>query len=139
MTGTAAILLDTGVFTSVLKAGSDVAEVYADDIGGMKIVISFQTEAEARYGALVARWGLQRMRALEDRLERAVVVPPQAELSKEWSQLRYECHTLGHAFHHKHHAADLWIAATARWADLPLVTHDSAFRGLPGVELICRA
>lgn len=138
MTGSEAVVLDTGVFTAVLKAGSDIATEYANEIVGKRIVI-FQTEAEARYGALAAGWGKRRVRELEDRLERAVVVPPQADLAKECAQLRFECRSIGHAFQDRHQAADLWVAATARWTELDLVTHDGAFTGLPGVNVICRA
>jgi predicted nucleic acid-binding protein len=42
----------------------------------------------------------------------------------------------GHPLGQKHHEADRWIAATARWLDVALVAHDAVFRDSPGVTVI---
>ena len=111
--------------------------LYAQDLAGRKLLISFQTAAEVRYGALWRRWGQPRLEFMERHLATAVEVPPHAELTNEWAMLRYECRLAGHAFQNKHHTADLWIAATARLFNLPLITHDSGFQGVPGLDIVC--
>ena len=138
--GADVVVVDTNVFSAALKASSSgLIELYAPDLDGKKLVISFQTAAEMRYGAARDNWGPSRREALDRRLKMAVTVPPSDELVREWAELRSECHKRGHGFHDRRHAADLWIAATARLAGVPIVTHDRGFRGLPGLEVICRA
>ncbi len=48
--------------------------------------------------------------------------------------LRAECSRTGHALAQPEHSADLWIAATAVYLDLPLVTDDGIFAGVPGLR-----
>lgn len=133
------VLVDTGVFSAALSPGSaNLIEKYGEDLADRKLLISFQTAAEIRYGALVRRWGPRRIQDLEEHLARATEVPPHAALTREWAIVRNECRQEGHAFQAKVHSADLWVAATAIVLELPLVTHDSGFRGVPRLDLICR-
>ncbi len=126
------------MYSASLKATpSDVALLYDSDLRDKKPVISFQTAAEIRYGALKDRWGHRRLESLERRLSAAVTIPPHSDLTTEWAVLRNDCRKAGHAFHDKRHAADLWIAATARLIGVPLITHDSGFRDVPGLDVIC--
>jgi hypothetical protein len=134
------IVVDTGVFSDGLSPSrDDLGVVYAKDLHGKRMLISFQTAAEVRYGGLKRGWGQRRLSLMEHRLSSAVEVPPHTELTIEWATLRNDCRTAGHAFQDRRHTADLWIAATARLIDAPLITHDSAFRGLPGLTVICHA
>jgi len=50
--------------------------------------------------------------------------------------VRQESTASGHPLGQKHHDADRWIAATARWLRLPLITHDDLFQHTPGVSII---
>jgi predicted nucleic acid-binding protein len=137
---THSVVVDTGVFGAAL--GSDprkLRSLYAGDLAGARLVISFQTVAELRYGAINATWGSAKVSEMERQIARAAIVPPHDELAHEWARLRAECRTAGHGLAHKPHRADLWIAATARLADLPLVTHDTVFVGTPGLDVICHA
>jgi predicted nucleic acid-binding protein len=108
-------------------------------LAGARLIISFQTVAELRYGALNANWGLTKVSEMESQIKRAAIVPPHDDLAHEWARLRVECRAAGHGLADAPHRADLWIAATARLADVPLVTHDALFRGTPGLEVICHA
>ncbi len=134
------VVVDTGVFSAAL--GSDkggLATLYAADLQGKKLAISFQTEAEVRFGALAAGWGSKRLDALEDRLAMAVAVPAHAALTATYAELRNECRKTGHALQAGRHTADLWIASTALTLSAPLVTHDKVFIGVPALKVICRA
>lgn len=69
----------------------------------------------------------------------ALTVPPHDALAHEWAKIRDECRRTEHPYHHKSQSADLWIAATARLVGVLLITHDTGFVGVPGLEVICRA
>jgi len=126
------------VFSDTLSPSREGVGVrYANDLVGRTLLISFQTAAEVRYGALWRRWGEQRMEAMERHLAVVTEVPPHAALTHEWAVLRNQCRRSGHALHNKVHTGDLWIAATATLLGLPLVTHDGGFRGVPGLNVIC--
>jgi hypothetical protein len=51
--------------------------------------------------------------------------------------MRHEYTITGHPLGQKHHEADRWIAATARWLGVPLIAHDAVFGGAPGVTVVC--
>jgi predicted nucleic acid-binding protein len=55
------ILLDTNVFTARLRERSPLANLYAKDLFGQRLLVTPQTLAEARYGALKANWGPVRL------------------------------------------------------------------------------
>ena len=138
-TSSGIVVVDTGVFSASLSPRRDhVEELYADDLAGKRLLISFQTSAEIRYGALKARWQTKRLELMEQRLQSALEIPPHADLTRAWAELRNECRRAGHAFHDRTHTADLWTAATAKVANAPLVTHDAGFREIPGIDIICR-
>jgi predicted nucleic acid-binding protein len=42
----------------------------------------------------------------------------------------------GHGLRQKQHEADRWIAATALWLQVPLVSHDSIFAKVKDLELL---
>lgn len=132
------VVVDTSVFAANLQeASSDLVKLYELDTKRKVLLISFQTAAEIRYGAVNASWGRRRIAEMEQRLAVAVTVPQADSLVREWANLRAECRRAGHSFHEKVHVADLWIAATATLLDLRLITHDSGFRGVPGLDVIC--
>jgi hypothetical protein len=51
------IVIDTDVFSADLVPGASLADRYAPVIAGRPALISFQTAAELRYGALRRGWG----------------------------------------------------------------------------------
>lgn len=132
------VVVDTGLFSdALLPSREHVVDAYERDLAGRKLVISFQTVAEVRYGAKWRGWGGIRLHAMEQHFAAAIEVPSHAALISEWASLRNACRRSGHAFHDKVHTDDLWIAATATLLDLPLVTHDGGFRGVPGLDVTC--
>jgi len=130
-----AVVVDTNVFTAPLRKGRPLEARYARHTVGRQIAVAPQTVAEARYGALIARWGPRRLGELE-RLTRGVrLLPVDEETIEQVAQLRNHCRVIGHALHQRLHNADLWIAAAAvRWS-IPLVAHDAVFVGCPGLDL----
>src|SRR5438034_528567 len=82
-------------------------------------ILSFQTVAEMREGALNARWGERRVRELEDFLRDYVVAPVTAETVNQWARIRSEGRRNGRQLA----VADAWIAATAAVLNAPLLAH----------------
>lgn len=119
------IVIDTDVFT----------QLYAPIVTGRPALISFQTAAELRYGALRRNWGAARMLKLATKIQRVQVVHSGPELVVVCAQLRATCEAEGHALAQHAHNADRWIAATAIRVGVPLVSNDQNFRGVPGLEL----
>ena len=131
------VVVDTTVFGAELTPSTKhLAERYRQVLSGKLVIISFQTAAEIRYGALRGGWGRRRLERVDGLLREATTVFPNEELVNEYVRLRHQCAQVGHALGQKHHEADRWIAATARWLGVPLVAHDAVFRQAPGLELV---
>ena len=123
------------MFGADLIPGSRLAELYEPIIVGRPAFISFQTAAELRYGALLRGWGAARMLKLESKVEFAEIVHTGPELVLTYAQLRVDCQRIGHALSQREHDADRWIAETSVRLGVPLVSNDSDFRDLPGLQL----
>ncbi|MBS1847187.1 MAG: PIN domain-containing protein [Actinobacteria bacterium] len=131
------IVVDTGVFSAGLasKPRADLAPLAARMVGH-QIVLAVQTVAELRYGALVVGWGPQRLKRLESSIAGVDVVPVDAGLVDRVARLRFACREVGHPLHDRSHANDLWIAATAVHLEVPLLSADGVFGGVPGLTLL---
>jgi predicted nucleic acid-binding protein len=129
------IVIDTDVFGADLVPESRLAALYEPVIVGRPAFISFQTAAELRFGALLRGWGAARMLKLQAKLEVAEIVHSGPALVLVYAQLRVDCPRIGHALTQREHDADRWIAATAVRLGIPLVSNDSIFRDVPGLEL----
>jgi predicted nucleic acid-binding protein len=132
-----AIVVDTGVFgADLLRTQAPLVMSYLPFLAGRPALISFMTAVELRYGARRAGWGVPRLRRLEERIATAEIVWPGPDLAAAYVDLRLACVAQGHALGERIHEADRWIAATAVWLGVPLVTHDGVFRNAPGLRLL---
>ena len=132
----AVVVVDTNVFgADLVRQGAPLATLYRPLLEGRSFVLSFQTVAELRFGALRQGWGTRRLDRLDERVARAHVVWVGPELLDEYVHLRVRCEQGGHALAQSHHDADRWIAATAIRLGIPLVSHDSVFTAAPGLTL----
>jgi predicted nucleic acid-binding protein len=128
------VVVDTNVLSSRLVDGK-LAEIYRPLLS-QDLVASFMTDAEIRWGARKRAWGPARLGRLENHLANVTVVWPEARLSRAYVDVRDRCAQMGHALGTgRAHEADRWIAATALWLRVPLVTHDSLFAGVPGLDV----
>jgi predicted nucleic acid-binding protein len=131
------VVVDTGVFGARLTpAGHELAFQYRPLLAGRPAVLSYATVAELRFGATLAGWGTRRIRRLDDELAQVPTVWPGPSLTAAYVDLRVWCSRSGHGLAHKDHEADRWIAATARWLDVPLVAHDAIFKDVDGLQLL---
>lgn len=126
------ILLDTDVASFFLKA-HPFARDYFPLVEGKIAALSFMTVAELYQWAEIRLWGPVRRAALEQHLkQRYLKLESRDELSKEWARVRAEGKAAGQPIA----VQDAWIAATARYYAVPLVTHNQKhFENVEGLEL----
>lgn len=115
---------------------ADLLNRYERYLRGVSPVISFATVAELRYGALKAKWGPGRVQPMEDWIHKAAVVLPDNDLVDVCANLRNECEKRGHGLKDQKHDSDRWIAATAIRYNIPLISDDRIFNGVPGLRLL---
>ena len=94
-------------------------------------VLPFSVVAEMRFGAEVAGWGARRRGVLERLVVSSKVMPPLAEVTDAYVDLRTWCVRNGHGLGAKDHEADRWVAAVALAAKRPLASEDSIFGDIP--------
>jgi len=61
-------------------------------------------------------------------------MPPLAEVTDAYVDLRTWCAHNGHGLGAKDHEADRWVAAVALAAKLPLASEDAIFDGIPHLQ-----
>lgn len=131
------LLVDTGVFSASLsRRRRPELESLVARIKGNQLLLTVQTVAELRFGALQADWGGVRRARLEAAIASTTVVPVTDALVTEVAALRLACRSIGHPLADRVHANDLWIAATAVHLDAPLLSADRVFDQTPHVRLL---
>lgn len=114
------VLLDTDVTSFFLK-GHELAARFYPLVEGKLAAISFMTVAELFQWAEMRQWGQARRSALEHHLSAHYLkLGVDDGLSKEWARVRAEARAAGKPIA----VQDAWIAATARFYRIPLVTHN---------------
>ena len=106
------------------------------DLGAVpaEVAISVVTVGELWAGVLAATDTATRairMRTLADASD-LVVVEVDAEVARAWAVLRVALRDAGRTLR----TNDSWIAATALALDVPVVTQDSDFDGVPGLRVV---
>jgi predicted nucleic acid-binding protein len=98
------------------------------------VAISIVTLAEARFGHELARWGQRRRRNAELWLGQFTRIPVDEGVAEAWVRLKASARRNGLAFG----TNDLWIAATALFRCVPIITCDRDFLPMRdlGVEVI---
>jgi predicted nucleic acid-binding protein len=126
------LLVDTNV-VSYANNEHSLWEVYRPLLEGHQLTVAAQTVAELRFGALFKNWGERKLRRLEVILSSYTVVHTDDDICTAWATVRLESHLKGRPMSE----SDVWIAATARALDIPLVTHNRRdFEFLEGLTII---
>jgi tRNA(fMet)-specific endonuclease VapC len=127
-----ALVVDTDVASFLFKKDTR-ATFYAPHLSGHMLIISFQTLAELDLWALSAVWGARRRGQLEHYLRRYIVEDSSPALCRRWAEVIDDARRRGRPVA----TADAWVAATALFLDVPLVTHNEAhFSLIPGLTVI---
>ncbi len=128
-----AVLLDTDVFSILMKEGDTRAALYRPHVKGKTIALSFVTVGELYVWTIRRRWNARHVAAFEQRLKAAVIVPYDLVLCKTYGKLRAALLDKGHPIA----ANDLWIAASAVRHSIPLITHNAShFASIRGLKVI---
>lgn len=126
------VVVDTDVVSFLFKRDSR-SELYRPHLVGNELIISFMTLAELYRWALARNWGKPRKARLEAHLRSFAVHPFDVELCRVWAEISHGAQGHGRPIA----TADAWIAATAVYHGLPLVTHNkSHYAGVPELELV---
>lgn len=130
------LVVDTDIFVWLTR-GKKQAVPYAPLVAGKRMVLSFATVAELWRGAHTQKYGEASKTKLEADIGLAVVVPPTSALTHEWAGLTASARSSGHPLGQKAQAHDAWVAATARYFEIPLLTGNQAhFQGVKGLQLV---
>lgn len=123
---------DTNVLSYILNKHSNGA-LYESHLKGNIVLISSQTVAEMRFGALRRNWGTSRLASLEAFFASFTTVYPNDVICSYWAQVKADAEIQG-----KHVSSeDAWIAATALAMNVPLVTHNKQdFEFIRGLRVI---
>jgi tRNA(fMet)-specific endonuclease VapC len=128
-------LVDTNVLSLILKRDTR-ALAYVPHLAGYVGVLAFITVAELHRWAEERDWGPRRRAALNRLLAVYAVVYPDEGLCRRWALLMAVTKPAGRSLPF----ADSWIAATALYLDVPLVTHNPRdFSGITGLRIITEA
>jgi tRNA(fMet)-specific endonuclease VapC len=131
----ATLVVDTDVWSYLYK-GRDEARLYQHHLFGNLLVISFQTQAELLRWGLSAGWGTRRRQHLESRIQKYVIEYSSYALSLRWAEAMESSKRNGQPIG----AADAWIAATALYLGVPLITHNRKhFIGVDRLKIISEA
>ena len=125
------IIADTNVVSYLMK-GTDIGQRYRRHLAGKVVGIVFVTVAEMYYGAEKNGWGEKRRQQLEEHLKNFVVLPYHNDIAKVYARVVVERERAGRPIGWP----DAWIAATALWHRIPLVTHDADFGGIAGLQVV---
>ncbi len=114
-----AVVVDTDVVSMIFK-GHSLADKYLDIIEGHSVVLSFMTLAELTLWADRRSWEAERRKRLSQFLTNFKICHSDESLCETWASIRHKAFAGGQPIE----VADAWIAATAVYLDVPLVTHN---------------
>lgn len=133
------VLLDTDVFSYLLRRNDTRAGLYRRHLQRCTVVISFVTVGELYYWAERRKWGSRRVLDLETHLSAAVVVPYDVDICRTYARIKSGLRTPSGS-HRIIGDNDLWIGACAVKHSIPLITHNRRhFEGIPGLNIISEA
>lgn len=127
-----AIVLDTDVVSYLYKQDTR-AELYRPHLNDPPFIISFMTLAELRRWCLERSWGEKRRQELENYLTRYLVVHSEDRICARWADATTTARSNGRPIA----ASDAWVAATALFLGVPLVSHNGGhYSGVEGLQVI---
>ena len=128
-----AIVVDTDVVSFAFK-GDTRFDLYAPELQDRVLIVSFMTVAELKLWGLVKSWGQQRTEKLLAYLKQEFATyPATTELGDVWAELKAAARNQGRELD----TADAWIAATAIYLNVPLISHNKQdFDFLSKLQLI---
>jgi predicted nucleic acid-binding protein len=125
------VIADTNVISYIVK-DLPLGREYARRLERFDVHVSFVTAAELRYWPEKNRWGPRRRLELERFLSQYPVIPYRHGMDKRYAEVTVLRERVGRPLSWP----DRWIATTAAWHDVTLVTHDGDFDDIPWLRVI---
>lgn len=127
------LVVDTDVTSFIFRA-DPLGQPYIPLLEGHHAVLSFMSLAELALWPLRSRWGHARQRKLREFLdENFAICFVDEDLCGLWADIRYQGFAKGLPVSPQ----DAWIAATARYLDSALVTHNHKhYKDIDGIRVI---
>jgi predicted nucleic acid-binding protein len=126
------LAVDTNIVSYVFKRDTR-AELYRPFLVGRRPMISFMTVAELEQWTQARKWGARRRQQLQRQLSGYAVHWPDPDCCRIWGQVMTEARATGRAISPN----DAWIATTALFFNIPLLTHDpDDYAGVPGLTVL---
>ena len=127
------IVVDTDVASYLFNRDPNRAPRYAPHFRDRSLVLPFAVVGEMLYGAQQRNWGAARRLQLERFIRRYQIEYPNFAVCEIWADVRVTARRLGLPIDRQ----DAWVAATAVYLDVPLVTHNAGhYTGVPGLQVI---
>ena len=124
-------VVDTDVVSMIHNRNRDGrASYYETNLTGRRLIVSFQTLEEIRYGMFDRGWGARRKNEMERNLAQYEIAWPDGYTATASARLRAKCKAAGRELKQ----GDAWIAATALALGCPLASDDNDFREVPVFE-----
>src|SRR5438105_8525493 len=114
-----AAIVDTDVVSMLFK-GDSRAFAYRVHVTGRLLGISFMTLAELERWSLERDWGPKRKLELAEHVAHYAVLPVSRELCVKWAEVAVAAKRRGRPIQ----TADAWIAASALYYQVPLITNN---------------
>ena len=131
------LLIDTNIVSYLYKDDSR-KNLYTPLLQNQQLVISIITFSELIFWADTRQWGTARKQQLTHYIYENYSILPiaQKELAQVWVNVSLERQKAGRPIT----AHDAWIAATAIYHKLPLMTHNTKdFEGITNLQLITQS
>jgi tRNA(fMet)-specific endonuclease VapC len=127
-----AVLLDTDVFSYLMKSKDARGDAYRPHVKGKTVAICFITVGELYYGAEKKKWSGKTLKNFQERLKAVVIVPYDSELCRTYGRVRASL-AAGVVVAPN----DLWIASCAIRHSIPLISNNRKhFEKISGLKLI---
>lgn len=128
----ATVVVDTDVVSFLFKRDTR-AELYRPHLEGQILILSFMTVAELDRWALEHNWGMARRSRMQAYMQQFEIHPFDRELCLMWAEVSDGARRNGRPIE----CADAWIAATAIFQGVPLVSHNRRhYTGVDRLEVI---
>lgn len=125
------LVVDTNI-VSYMLGSAPLALRYRPVVRGREVAMSFQTVAEVLYGARMGHFPPSFDTNWRELRDAWPTVPYDDELIDIYAAIRAQANRAGRGLT----SPDAWVASTALWLQVPLVTHDRDFRNIPELTVI---
>jgi len=127
-----AVVVDTNIVSLIFKQDSR-SLLYKPHLDNQFMILSFMTLAELRRWALASNWGQKKNADFNIHLRRYSIQHSTPDLCRIWAEIKDNGRRTGKNID----MADAWIAATALYFNIPLVTHNRTdFQSINGLQVI---